>query len=52
MKAILIWLVSSCGSNCTGTVLHTFDGGAYTGTGYGPGCDMKFDHCVNSFAHF
>ena len=25
------------------TVLHTFDGGAYTGTGYGPGCDMKFN---------
>ena len=39
---------SSCGSNCTGIVLHTFDGGAYTGTGYGPGCDMKFNLFVNT----
>ena len=45
-KAIL---GSSLGYCVSGTVLHTSDGsGGYTGTGYVPGCYMKFNLCVNT----
>ena len=40
---VFIFPVSSVGYCVSGTVLHTSDGGAYTGTGYGPGCYMKFN---------
>ena len=46
-KSVTFWVISCCAKKCLWPVLHISEGGGYTRPGYGVGCYMKFDPCVN-----